>query len=73
LDRPGFWLASCLKTLLSKIKAPYDPADLCASLIRYQRGTAGQASRDWGLSAELAALVEAPAIVVESVTSTIRR
>lgn len=62
-EQLGDRLASCLKTLLSEIKAPYDPADPCASLIHYHRGAADQAPRDWGLSAELAALLEAPAIV----------
>jgi len=62
-ERLGDRLASCLKTLLSEIKTPYDPTDPYVSLIHYHRGGIGQAPRDWGLSAELAALLEAPAIV----------
>lgn len=61
-EQLGDRLASCLKTLLSEVKVPYDPTDPCASLIHYHRG-GGRVPRDWGLSAELAALLQAPAIV----------
>lgn len=61
-EQLGDRLASCLKTLLSEIKTPYDPTDPSASLIYYHRG-GRRAPRDWGLSAELAALLQAPAIV----------
>lgn len=62
-EQLGDRLASCLKALLSEIETPYDPSNPYASLIRYHRTGVSQAPRDWGLSAELAALLEAPAIV----------
>ncbi|MFA1539965.1 methyltransferase domain-containing protein [Actinomadura monticuli] len=62
-ERLGDRLASCLVALLAEVNAPFDPTDPCASLIHYHRGDPGQAHRDWGLSAELAALLEAPAII----------
>jgi SAM-dependent methyltransferase len=59
-EQLGGRIAGCLRHLLQEIRTPFDPADPKASLIRYHRDP--QARRDWGLSAELAALLDAPAI-----------
>ncbi|NMO55224.1 methyltransferase domain-containing protein [Actinoplanes sp. TBRC 11911] len=60
VEHLGARIAGCLRQLLQEIKAPFDPVDPTASLIRYHRGPG--ARRDWALSAELAGLLEAPAI-----------
>lgn len=63
-------IALCLRGMVEEIDIPFDEDRPTASLIHYHRdpGAAygalapGFSPRDWGLSAELASLLEAPAI-----------
>jgi hypothetical protein len=63
--RLGSRFSQCFDELLEDIAIPFDSNDPEASLVRYHRGPrAGREApvRDWGLSAELAALLTVPAI-----------
>ncbi len=66
-DRLRTRCADCFDQLLEDISVPFDPNDPTKSLVRYHRdpidgiSPANYVVRDWGLSAELAAVLELPA------------
>jgi SAM-dependent methyltransferase len=61
-EQLGGRIVSCLRRLLDDVRVPFDPTQPQASLLRYHRGPDSQVHRDWGLTAELAALLELPAV-----------